>query len=331
MSSRKKNPANSRVTVTHEEANKMIKNVMEDGMLLWVHLHAWGNRSKLSDGVLEEKFGEDAKRIRAVKDLIDSEHYSAILTEMNKAKSFAVENSMPWFHGGVYWISTKKFQVIEDGTTHEMSRVDLVEERFQAAKKKIKEELLPKLKEVYPVLVKKSIDEHSELYQDSSFPDVNDLDSKFGIVWGWQKITMPMGNGKGVTVVDKQIVDRENKKYIEMVKGVMDEHNKTIRKAFAEIMGSLRDKLKDPTKKFKESTIEKPKEFLKQLIESIPIFGENSFIEVAKHTSDILDGVYAEDLRGDVEYRQIIGNAMEEVVKHFEKIPVVEIERDLDF
>jgi len=301
--------------IKDSEAQEMIKRAMEEGMLLWIHCKAWGNKKKVARELLEEKFQKDAERIRAVQTLIDSEPVKAITKLQDEAKKTALRYSMPWFHSGIYWIPQDKVEEVDKVLTE--------------CRKKIKEEAVPNLKREYPALVKKAKKEHPKLYQPEHFPSVDSFDQRFDLQWGWQKVLPPM-NGK-VSVLSKEVVDRENKKWQEMLKEVGEEFVQATRESLLELLKRLRDKLSDPEAKFKDSTVEKPKEFLEQLASVKFPFEDKPLKELLADVRDILDGVYGSDLRSDKDYRKAMGEVMSDVVKSFKELPVVKVERFVDF
>lgn len=304
----------NKFTVPDTEAQQMIKDAMSNGMLLWIHKRAWGNRKKVPKEMLIEKFGKDAKRIRAVQDIVDRAPVRQIIYWQDKATTFAEARSMNWFHRGTLYIWNHY--------------VDEVEQKLKECDGKMKE-ALKEFKESYPALVDKALTEHLDLYKDVLFPHVDEFDDMFALVWGWQVVTPPMQEGESVGVVSKEVRERENRKFQEYTKACFEKHGEAIRDAFAKIILHLRDKLKDPNAIFHESSIEKPKEFLKKIID-LPAYGDVPFAELAKDAEDILNGVYAEDLRDDKDYRQAMGEALDDVVDVFENLPTVEIERALD-
>lgn len=305
------------IVVSEGEAQNMIKKVMSEGTLLWIKKRAWGNRKKVAQDILEEKFKDDAKVVRAVSDLIDSEPIRAITKVQEDVKKYALMSSMPWFHDGVYWIRS--------------DRVEEVDQKLREAQDKIKDELVPDLKSQYPKLVMKALEEHPNLYQLEDFPQVEIFNYKFGIEWGWQKVMLPMSENGAASMVSKEVVDRENKKWQEMLKGVGEEFIGATRKALFDLLKHLRDKLKDPSAKFQDATVEKPKAFLKELSETKFPFEDASIKKLLSDARDILDGVFGEDLRKDKEYRGAIAEVMDDVVGTFEDLPTVKLERFSDF
>ena len=105
---------------------------------------------------------------------------------------------------------------------------------------------------------------------------------------------------------------------------------KLIRKMFEDSIKHLAESLKDPNKIFKKSTVEKPKVFLEEFFKTLNIYGDTPFAELAEKVRKMLDGIYAEDLRDDKEYRKDMGELVGKVVKAFDDLPMVEVERDIE-
>ena len=300
--------------ISDAEAQEMIKRAMGAGWLLWIKTSAWGNRKKLAQELIKEKFGNDAGKINTTMKLLDAEVVGRVTSPMNRAQGKARDVALPWFHSGVYYILERDMEYLETllKECREESNVALQEliERYESLKAGMEFE-------------------DTRLYNAANYPTSWELERKFNFEWGWQKITMPVAEGVELSVVSQQVVREENAKFRERMKVTAEEAVTAARQSFMEIISHLRDSLKDPEKVFQESTVEKPKEFLKRL-PLINIYGDVPFAKLAKDIEEILDGVYAEDLRGDQEYRQAIGSVLDDVVNVFQELPMVKIERALD-
>ena len=303
--------------ITNENATDLIEAAMNTGMLLWIKTKAWGNRTKISQEILDSKFGDDAEIVRAVHDIIDPAFVRNITVWQSRAKVYALNRAMPWIHRGFFFIPDS---MIEDVNEYLESCLDKIKENVQFLSDNIDR------------LYREAKVKHPELVEDACIPSASEILSRFGLEFGWVKLVYPMGDSatSKFSVVDKKMVDRENAKFIESVKGVGEGYIRTLRKTFQEMLTHLVTVLKDPTKKFHESTIEKPKEFLRQLAEIKMPFEDVPFEEFASDLSDVLDGVYAEDVRDDPEYRDVMGVTMEKMKEEFKSLPTVTIERALD-
>lgn len=300
--------------VPEAEAQEMIKNAMEAGWLLWVKCSAWGNRKALAKELLEEKFQEDAGAISASKRLLNSEAVERVTSPMGIAQAKARALSRPWFHDGIYYVEERDREFLDN----------FFKECYEVSK-----ENLDWLIDNYERLKDEYREANPRLYDHDNYPSPWDLRDRFRMSWGWQKITLPMGTDE-ISVVGKEVVERENRKFQEMMKENAEVTIQLARKSFLEILTYLRNCLKDPGKTFQESTVEKPKEFLKKFAESFNPYKDKPFESLAGDIGEILNGVYAEDLRSDDIYRQEIGKALDDVVDAFESMPVVKLERALD-
>lgn len=302
--------------VSDAEAQKMIERAMKAGWLLWIKCNAWGNRKKLARDLLQEKFQDDAEAISATQRLLDPETVRKVTSPMDNVQREARGVSMPWFHDGVYYIEQGDMEHMESKL-----RIALAE----------KDRGLDELIERYEALKVAEKESRPNLYKEGNYPAVESFTSRFRLTWGWQRITLPAGKDD-ISVVGKDVVTRENAKFREMMKEAAEQGIAAMRKSFLEIIEHLRDSLRDGTK-FQESTVEKPKEFLKKLSSTMDgsIYSDKPFRDMAKDIGEILDGVHAEDLRKDEVYRESVGNAMDDVVEVFKGLPTVQLERALEF
>ena len=300
-------------TIPDAEAQRMIKDAIDAGWLLWIKCSAWGNRKKLAKDLLEEKFQEDANAIRASQKLLDTEAVARVTRPMDMAKNEAYDLSKPWFHKGVYYFDQRNMQRMEEVLQRCSSDI---------------QEGLDWLVANYENLKKNFSTMNPRLYDPVNYPSADMLRSRFHLQWGWQKVSLPMGQSE-VSVVGKEMVDRENRRFQEMMKEAVEEAIAATRRAFMKIITHLREVL-NGDKVFHQSTLEKPKEFLKNL-SNVNLFGDKPFEDLAGDISEILDGVYSEDLRDDDVYRNAIGNALDDVVEAFSDLPTVKLERAVSF
>ena len=305
--------------IDNVRATQIVENAMNAGWLLWISTRAWGNRRKLAEEILREKFQDHADAITASQTLIDSDEVKKVTAPMQKAQSEAHKRSQKWFHKGVYFVFERDIEyldnMLKDAQTEVRQNREILARSFPNLKAKAKKK--------YP-----------DIYREEYYINPEELVYRFDLIWGWQRISAPMSNNKEGTgsfkSISKDVVDRENKKFVELMKKNTEEVIAATRKSFLEIVKHLRDKLVDPDATFKQTSVEKPKEFLKQF-KDINIFGDVPFAEVAKDIEYILDGMDAQDLRDDDIYRKDMGEVLQEVVEVFEDLPIVQLERALEF
>ena len=320
-------PIARKLRVTDEEAKVIIEDAMSNGMLLWIKTQAWGNRKKISKDILSNKFGEDdAKIVRAVQDIVSQKFVREVTIWQDRAKRFANDNSMTWFHRGSHYISTKPYK--DCNTGRETTKVEQCEIYLNHCKKNLEAKAMILANRIAE-LRQKAREDHPELNRDTHVPTPAEILNKFGLEWGWQKIVKPVDGA--VTAISKDMVDAQNKQWQENIKIAGEECIDLVRDNFRTMLINLTRALKDPTKTFRKSTIEKPKVFLQELAEISLPFTDQPLNGVAKNLENLLEGVYSEDVRDDAEYRLSLSRSVNEVVQVFEDLPIIEIERDVDF
>ena len=311
--------------ISNKEATKMIENAMTNGLLLWIDCGSWGNRKKLADELSKELFGKDQDVVRASHDLIDREEFNKVIGPMRKAQNHARKISLPWFHDAIHYIP--KFQVVDGQQIDMVETTDkFIQECYDEAKANLEDFL-----KLYPGLQKDFKKKHPSIAKTIVYPDVNVIKNKFRFRWGFVIIALPTaGVSKGLSLMTPEMAKREEQKWMERAKEAAEWGIKKTREAFAQVLIHMRDVLMDPSRKFKESTVENPKRFLSEF-GSINVWGDKPFEKMAKDAEDLLDGVYGDDLRDDDEYRKIIGDAVSDIVTEFENLPTVELERQIEF
>lgn len=296
------------------EAEQIIKNAFENGVLLWIDGGAWGNRKSIEDSMLvEAKLPPDA--VRATQNLVKKERVREVTTWIQRAHTWARRNSLPWVTRSVHFIPKNK---IDEGV-----------EFLEGCIKNMKEALETFIEDEYDALREEFKNNYPKLYRSEYYPSKEQLRQKFRLRYGFNVITLPSGDGK-VTVLSKEQMEMENQKFKEMLRQTFEESVQLIRKSFLRMVDYLREVLQDPNKRFAESTVENPKKFLENFFENMDIYGDKPFSATAKKIKDLLDGVYAEDLRDDEEYRKVMGNALDKMVGDLRMLPTIKMQRDID-
>jgi len=325
-STSRKLPGTKPYLINDEQAAKMIENAMTNGLLLWIDCGSWGNRKKLADELASELFGGDQDVLRASHDLVDREEFNKVIGPMRKAQTHARNISLPWFHDAIHYIP--KYMTVDGQKVNVIEETDkFIQQCYDEAKTNLEDFV-----KAYPGLQEDFKKKHSSIAKTIVYPEADTIKRKFRFRWGFVVIALPTAGatGKGLSLMTPEMAKREELKWMERAKEAAEWGIKKTREAFAQVLIHMRDVLVDDTKKFKESTVEKPKQFLKEF-GSINVWGDMPFEKLTKDAEDLLDGVFAEDLRNDNEYRKVIGDAVNDIVKEFESLPTVELERQIEF
>lgn len=302
-----------KIVLKGEEADRLVERALKAGWVLRLRRHSWGNRRKLAQELLEEKFAEDATAIHAVQRLLDCEELRAVYQVIGAVNKRVEALSQPWLGEGVYWF-------LEE-------RVPQMEEELVRAQVEMSDRLEAFLR-VYEERKREHREKHPKLYREEHYPRAVRLRERFGLEWQWQRVRPALG-GEDVGVVSKDVVDRETAKFRDAVKTGIEVVVGAARRGTLEVLEHLRDCLKDGGKKFQDSTVEKPKRFLEDLGQTLRFLNDADLDRVVADSRTILDGVYGGDLRGDDEYRAAMAGVMDSVVAEFKALPVVELERDI--
>ena len=301
-------------TIDSVKAESLVEDAFNNGCLLWIDGGAWGNRKKVSKEELASA-GFNPSTTRAVRDLVSRERINEVVSPINRAHNWARANSMPWLNNSVHFIHKNK---VEEATEY---------------LKGLQKELADNVDELvgeYEALKDKAREEDPKSWNPSNYPSSWELKKKFKLRFGFNLVAMPSGGSGKVSVLSEDVMREEDRKFKAMVRETFEESVKLIRSAFRDSISHLSTVLSDPNKKFQASTVEKPKEFLEEFFRSMNIYGDTPFAELAIKLRKMLDGVHADDLRDDGVYRHQIATAVNRMVKAFDSLPVIEIERDIE-
>lgn len=300
-------------------ANEMVESVFNRGCLLWIEGGGWGNRKKISSEVLREH-GLDPEAISAVQALIKRDEINAIRGPINRAHAWARNNSLPWISEAVHFVPKEKIQEVQEKMEKYKADLKLRLNEFL----EINDDGMSR----YDRCRKDFSERHPDHYDPRNYPTAERLKSLFRLRFGFHPIVPPSQAGGKVTVLTPEMLQEEDRKFKQQIKEVAELTITTIRSNAIELLKHMKDMLKDG-KTFQASTVEKPKKFFQEL-GSLNIYGDKPLENITDDILKILNGVYAEDLRDDDEYRGAMSNIMDEVVESVESLPVVKIARDLE-
>ncbi len=305
--------------LNEKTANEMVESVFSRGCLLWIEGGGWGNRKKLPDNVLQSH-GLDPEAISAVQALIDRGEVNAIRGPISRAHSWARANSLPWITEAVHFV--------------EKDRIDEAKEKMEQLRAELKLRLDEFLEENadgmsrYDRCRKDFSEKYPEHWNPANYPSPARLRTLFRLRYGFHPIVPPSQVGGKVTVLTPEMLKEEDRKFKEQIKEVAEQTITAVRKSALEMLKHLKEVLTE-NKVVKQSSVEKPKKFLSEL-GSWNIYGDKPFEDISNDITKILNGIYAEDLRDDDEYRAAMGDILTDVVEEVESLPIVKIARDLD-
>lgn len=305
---------NGRVVLKGAEANELVERALRAGWVLKLKRHSWGNRKKLAQEVVEEKFQDDADVMRAVQKLLDCPELRSVYQCIGYINGRIDALSQPWLGEGVYWFIEERVPIMQEELEKTAAEIAKRMDVFLSVYDERKAEYKAK---------------HPKYYKDSHYPSAARMKEKFGLEWNWQRIRPALGS-EDVGVVSKEVVDRETAKYRDAVKTGIEVVVAAARKSTLEVLEHLRDCLKKGDKKFQDTTVEKPKKYLEELGKTLSFLDDAALQKVISDSRDILNGVYGEDLRADDGYREAMAGVMDTVVSEFRALPMVELERDIE-
>lgn len=306
--------SNGKVIIKGKEADRIVERALQAGWVLRLRRHKWGNRKRLAKELMEEKFEGDAETIRAVQRLLDCPELSSVYQCISYISGQVNKQSQPWFGEGWYWFNEERVSAMEE---------ELIKTSVEMDKR------LGEFLEVYNNRKEEHQKKHPKLYKEENYPSSSLLKEKFSLEWSWQRIRPAIG-GEDVGVVGKEIVDREVAKFRDTIKGGIEVVISAARNGVMEVLEHLANCLKDGDKKFQDSTVEKPKQYLEELGKTLAFLDDKGLDKLIADSKAILNGVFAEDLRDDGEYRKAMANVMGTVVGAFKALPVIELERDIE-
>ena len=299
--------------ISEDKIRKQLEAVMGADWLLIIERSFWGNRKMVPKDLLEEKFKTDADKISAVERLVDKEAIARVVRPMNRAKTeIRKRYGLPWMYDRTFHIRGADFDAVEAIC---IEAETLVKERV--------EELII----AWPDLVAKDKTEHPDMHNSSNYPEPLSFRQRFSMGHVWTKMVKPIG--EGVKGVSPEIIKRENAKFEARFAAVAEQGIVAMRNEFLGVVTHMRDVLKDG-KVFQESVIEKPKMLLDKF-RKFNVYGDVPFENMLSDLESIFDGVYAQDLRDDNDYRKEMAVVVNEVAETFKNLPTVEIERFVDF
>ena len=265
-------------------------NVFEKGCLIQLSTSVWGGRIKLPPSFIT---GADPKFVTASKFLVDRDCLKPIEQLRGEARNYIYGKSLPFPVPGVLFVPR--------GMIGEIDKK--LEEYQQEFNKQVDE-----FASHYSVFITQAKDKLGTLYNPTDYPQ--NIKQKFGFEWRFLVIDTPGSAG----LLSPELYEREQAKFIQTMDEFQDMAIQTLRSTFAEMIDRVVDRLLE-NKKFKDSTIENLKEFLKDF-NSLNITNDVELATLVEKCSGIIDNsLNPQDLRDDNKLREHIAKQMQEVQK----------------
>ena len=275
----------------------MSDNIFEKGCLCNLDVGIWGARVRIP----KEKVKLDADKTfwSAAMRLVDPKTLKAIEAIRNDARSFLINNSLPFPIRGIAFVPKDKASQIEE-------KLAKMQERFNSEVKKFCSD--------YAVFREQAKDHLGNLYDETAYPP--NIDKKFS--FGWQFFSIGMGDGS--KVLSPEVYEREKAKFEQQMSDFSENAVATLRLKFLEMLDHIVQKLAGGTSKvIRDSLIETPKKFMEDFA-ALNICDDKELEKMVGKVGALLDGVNPEMLRDDVAFRSSVANQVAQVEVNLAKL-----------
>ena len=259
-----------------------------------IRLNRLGNTRKVSSSQVE--VDTDKSLLRVSKHLLDSEELRKVASFDGEVRRYLYNTCLP-FEIGIHLCPFALLEQVE-GRLRSFAgeREGLVENFLQA----------------YPILCHEAANRLRSLYNPQDYPALDYVRQQFGFTWQYVSFGVP----DQLREISTRIWEGERDKAAKMMAEAADEIQQVLRAALSELVGHMRDRLKEGPDgkplKFKESTVSKLVEFL-DTFEFRNVTDDAELTTLVGKARELLKGVDAEDLRTTAHLRTKVQQGMAQV------------------
>jgi hypothetical protein len=268
-----------------------------------IRLNRLGNTRKVSSAQVE--VDTDKSLIRVSKHLLDSEELRKIASFDGEVRRYLYNTCLP-FEIGIHLCP--------------LALLEPVEARLRSFAGE-REGLVESFLEAYPVLCHEAGNRLRSLHNPQDYPPLEYVRQQFGFTWQYVSFGVP----EQLREISTRIWEGEREKAAKMMAEAADEIQQVLRAAMGELVGHMRDRLKEGPDgkplKFKETTVSKLVEFL-DTFEFRNVTDDAELTTLVGKARELLKGVNAEDLRTTAHLRARVQQGMAEIAAELDTMVV---------
>jgi len=268
-----------------------------------IRLNRIGNTRKVSSSQVE--VDTDKSLIRVSKHLLDSEELRKVASLDGEIRRYLYNTCLPFEIG----IHLCPFALLEQ-----------VEARLRSFASE-REGLVENFLQAYPLLCHEAANRLRSLYNPQDYPPCEYVRQQFGFTWQYVSFGVP----EQLREISTRIWEGEREKAAKMMAEAADEIQQVLRAALSELVGHMRDRLKEGPNgkplKFKESTVSKLVEFL-DTFEFRNVTDDAELTTLVEKARGLLKGIDAEDLRTTAHLRAKVQQGMAEIATELDTMVI---------
>lgn len=268
-----------------------------------IRLNRLGNTRKVSSSQVE--VDTDKSLLRVSKHLLDSEELRKVASFDGEIRRYLYNTCLPFEIG----IHLCPFALLE--------QVEARLRSFAGAREGLVEGFL----QAYPVLCHEAANRLRSLYNPQDYPPLDYVQQQFGFTWQYVSFGVP----DQLREISTRIWEGERDKAAKMMAEAADEIQQVLRAAMSELVGHMRDRLKEGPDgkplKFKESTVSKLVEFL-DTFEFRNVTDDGELTALVGKARELLTGIDAEDLRTTAHLRAKVQQGMAQIAAELDTMVI---------
>lgn len=278
---------------------KVSEEIAENAALMFLNFKFWLGAKVLSDDVMKQV--GNSEWVKGRKNLLDPKLISPIRSVQSEIRRKVEAVSLPFPKESVHLVPisliARVYDILEDGIKKLDEEVEKLEAQYAVAREAAKESL-------------------GDLFDESDYPA--SLRNKFGVEWLYIEL-----RAVGQLAISNPVLYlREKEKFEEMMGEARALAVASLRQEFGSIVSHCVDKLtpdKDGVPRiFRDSMVEKFRDFF-ATFGARNIFQDEQLANLIEEAKGMLDGVDANDIRGDAKLRRDVRQAMERVKGELDK------------
>ena len=268
-----------------------------------IRLHRLGNTRKVSSSQVE--VDTDKTLIHVSKHLVDSEELRKVTSFDGEIRRYVYNTCLP-FEIGIHLCPFALLEPMEGRLRSFAGERDGLVENFLQA---------------YPVLCHEAANRLRSLYNPQDYPPFEYVRQQFSFTWQYVSFGVP----DQLREISTRIWEGEREKAAKMMAEAANEIQQVLRAAMSELVGHMRDRLKEGSDgkplKFKESTVSKLVEFL-DTFEFRNVTNDAELMVLVGKARGLLKGIEAEDLRTTTRLRARVQQGMAEIAAELDTMVI---------
>lgn len=280
-------------------ASEVAKSIWTEGLLVVAEFTGWGATAKIDDEQLPDELPSEI--FTAVRNLLTPEGMALLKDHKrvrNEAKGWLYRNSLPFPVQGMVFVRKSMLLQADEILVKYKAEADSIGRKFVGVAKALEEQYA---------------EQYAIFYDPAKYPTKAQLAKRFVFQWSFRSFQPPDSE---FSVLSPEMYERELKKFDSDVKWMKDATSKIFADAVVDRLGQLKKQCEDGT--VYAQTVDSVQTLITKFDTLFTGYvNRDKLVKLMDEVKLYMDGTDAEMLRADNDFRTVVRNKMNSVVKTF--------------